>query len=66
MPKKKEQAGFIFGNSVWIRPRADANGIEGCFHKGTNEMGRVITWVNSKPGKCFPIKKLEQFRVEIG
>jgi hypothetical protein len=51
---------------VVIRPRADANGIEGCFHKENNEMGRMMTWLGAGPGKCFPIKKVEQFRVEIG
>lgn len=29
-------------------------------------MGRMMTWLGAGPGKCFPIKKVEQFRVEIG
>jgi len=61
--RRNEKPGFIFGKSVWIRPRKDAQGIEACFHRDNNEMGRMMSWLNVGPGKCFSILKLEQFRV---
>lgn len=63
--RKSEKPGFIFGKSVWFRPKADGTGVEGCFHKNNTEMGRMMTWLNSGPGQCFTIRKLEQFWVDV-